>query len=157
MKALIAATTTAVSLVVASSPAAEPDYCAEIELHVVDPCLMSFALRTARTDRSMPLEEALRLAKALNRAHVERLVEVTLPTVRGLSRDARLAIYDFARNECVTGASHAARGFGTQLPRRPRRCERDRRGHKPVAAAAMRISRSSSGVSFPSPVRPEAA
>lgn len=104
MKKLIAMAMVAVSLAAAASSAAGPDYRAEIALHVIDPCLMSAAVRTARTVRGMPLEEAFRLVAVLNRAHVEHVTEGTLPMVRGLSRDARLAIYDFARNECVAGA-----------------------------------------------------
>ena len=104
MKKLIATAMAAVSLAAAASSVAGPDYHAEIALHVIDPCLMSTAVRIARTDRGMPLEVAFRLVTVLNRAHVEHVTGGTLPMVRGLSRDARLAIYDFSRNECVAGA-----------------------------------------------------
>ena len=124
MKELIAAAMVAICFVLAVPSAAEPDYRAEIGLHVIDPCLMSSAVRAARTIPGIPLEQAFRLVAVLNRIHVERVTENTLPMVRGLSRDARLAIYDFARNRCITGASHPGQRLGTPLPRRPRQRER---------------------------------
>lgn len=90
--------------ILASSSAVGQDCSAEIELYIIDPCIMHFAAKTAR-ETDMSVDESFGILKILGSSNFDELRRVTLPIGRTMDFNQRHVIYEFARNRCINASS----------------------------------------------------
>ena len=90
-------------MIIMMGAAGEPDYRAEIEMLVVDPCYLDIIQRKESLE-SVPLKQTLAMMKLLQAESINRMYEVLIPVVVGKTAEARMLVYEFGKNQCIEGA-----------------------------------------------------
>ncbi len=82
----------------------EQDYRNEIVKFSIDPCVL-VSVRNNGLDKTMGKEEAIALVKAMTPKPLENMVKDLMPLVTGQDFNARKVLYDWSRENCISGAN----------------------------------------------------
>ena len=93
----------AVMVVCSTVSVLSQDYRTEIMRHVIDPCVMASARRSA-PGTGVSAEQMAELIKMMNRDAYERAVQQMIPALRGKSWSQRQALYDWGLQQCLRGS-----------------------------------------------------
>ena len=93
----------AVMVICSTASVQSQDYRTEVMQHVIDPCVMASARRSA-PGTGVSAEQMAELIKMMNRDAYERAVQQMIPALRGKSWAQRQALYKWGLQQCLGGS-----------------------------------------------------